>query len=187
VATILLVRHGETDWNLERRWQGHADRPLNETGREQARALADRLAGDRLEAVYASDLSRARETAEIVAARHGLEVAIEPRLREVDVGEWSGLTLAEAEERFPEGVRRRLAGGTGWEQGETYEQMGERVVAALHEIGSRHGGRVLVVSHGGSIRQVWIAAGGDPAIRPHIGNCDVHVVTAGSGDLRWLD
>jgi probable phosphoglycerate mutase len=187
VATILLVRHGETDWNRERRWQGHADRPLNDTGRAQARELAERLAAEPLEAIYSSDLARARETAEIVASRLGLPVGIDPRLREVDVGEWSGLTMAEVELRFPAGIRRRLDGGTGWDRGETYEQMAERVVAALHDIAAAHDGRVLAVSHGGAMRAVWTAAGGDPEARPHVGNCAVHALAVEDGAIRRID
>jgi broad specificity phosphatase PhoE len=187
VATILLVRHGETDWNRERRWQGHADRPLNETGRAQARALAEELVSDPPEAIYSSDLSRARETAEIAGARLGLPVEVDPRLREVDVGEWSGLTMAEIETRYPEAIRRRLDGGTGWEQGETYEQMAERVVAALHEIAARHAGRILVVTHGGAMRAVWTASGGAPDERPHVGNCHVHQLVVEDGAMRRID
>jgi broad specificity phosphatase PhoE len=161
VTTLLLARHGETDWNSERRWQGHADRPLNERGREQARALASELARRRIDAVYASDLLRARETAEIVAARLGLEVRVDERLREVDVGEWSGLSLTEAEERYPDGFQRWQAGRHGWEQGESYEQMGERVVEAALRIAARHPlETVLVVSHGGSIRACQATAAG---------------------------
>jgi len=132
--TLLLARHGETDWNRERRWQGHSDTPLNDAGREQARALALELADERLDALYSSDLARSAETAEIVGGALGLAVRLDRRLREVDVGEWSGLTRGEVEERYPEGVTRRLAGGTGWEQGEAHEAMGERVRAALFEI-----------------------------------------------------
>jgi 2,3-bisphosphoglycerate-dependent phosphoglycerate mutase len=183
VATIFLVRHGETDWNRERRWQGHADRPLNETGREQARDLADRLAGEPIEAIYSSDLARARETAAIVGARLALPVRTDARLREVDVGEWSGLTMGEIELRYPDAIRRRLEGGTGWEQGESYEQMGERVVAALHEIAAAHGGPVLVVTHGGAMRAVWLASGGAPGDRPQVGNCDVHVIAVADGTI----
>jgi broad specificity phosphatase PhoE len=183
VATILLVRHGETDWNLERRWQGHADRPLNDTGRAQARELAERLAEEPPVAIYSSDLARARATAEIVGARLGLAVVVDARLREVDVGEWSGLTMAEVEIAYPDGIRRRLDGGTGWEQGETYEAMGERVVTALQEIAAAHDGRVLVVTHGGSVRAVLHAAGVPAAERPHVHNCAVHEVVLERGGL----
>jgi broad specificity phosphatase PhoE len=86
VTTLLLVRHGETDWNAEGRLQGHTDTPLNELGRRQALTLADELAGDGIEAVYSSDLARARETAEIVAERLRLAVVLDPDLREKDWG-----------------------------------------------------------------------------------------------------
>ena len=113
MTTLILVRHGETDWNRDGRWQGHADRSLNDRGREQSRALADALAGEDVAAVYASDLSRARETAEIVAARLGRPVGVDARLREVDVGGWSGLTMAEIEARFPMEVARWRAEEAG--------------------------------------------------------------------------
>ena len=187
MATILLVRHGETDWNLERRWQGHADRPLNETGREQARALAEELAIDPPDAVYSSDLCRASETAQIVADRLGLTVALDARLREVDVGEWSGMTAAEVELRYPEGMRRRLAGGAGWERGERYEAMAERVLAALHDIAAVETGRVLVVSHGGAMRAVWHACGCSDSVRPRVGNCEVHRLLVEDGSMRRID
>ena len=86
VTTFLLVRHGETDWNRENRFQGHADPPLNDVGRSQARELAETLLGEGASAVYASPLRRARETAEIIAAVLGLDVRLDPRLMEVDVG-----------------------------------------------------------------------------------------------------
>jgi broad specificity phosphatase PhoE len=159
VTTILLARHGESDWNRDRRWQGHADRPLTDLGREQARALADRLAVTELDAVYSSDLERARETAVIVAEPHQLSVRELSDLREVDVGSWSGLTRAEAEERYPNAFRRWTKGEEGWDDGETYEQLSERVVGALQTIAARHPrDRVLLVAHGGSIRAVHAAA-----------------------------
>lgn len=159
MATILLARHGESDWNAERRWQGHADRPLTERGRSQAAALAERLAPIALEAVYASDLRRAVDTAAAVAARQGLPVRALAELREVDVGSWSGLTRAEAEARAPEGFRRWLDGGPGWEDGETYAAMSERVLAAVRRIANAHPARpVLVVCHGGPIRALHAAA-----------------------------
>ena len=101
MTTLLLARHGETEWNREGRWQGWADPPLNETGREQARALREQLRETPFDAVYSSDLRRAHETAEIVAAPHGVPVIADEGLREIDVGSWSGLTRAEQEARFP--------------------------------------------------------------------------------------
>ena len=159
IATILLARHGESDWNRTNQWQGFADRPLTDLGRQQARELAERLRETELEAVYSSDLQRARATAEIVAGTKGLEVVTTPDLREVDVGSWSGLTRTEAEGRFPEGYARWLNGGEGWDDGETYGQMSKRVLRAIHRIAKAHEGeRVLVVAHGGSIRAVHAAA-----------------------------
>jgi broad specificity phosphatase PhoE len=159
VTTILIARHGESDWNRERRWQGHADRPLTERGSEQARALAERLAHIELDAVYASDLQRARDTGAVVAESQQLELQVVPELREVDVGAWSGLTRPEAEERFPEGFEHWRAGFPGWEDGETYEAMTDRVLGAVERIAAGHeGGRLLVVSHGGPIRAMHAAA-----------------------------
>ena len=159
MATILLARHGQTDWNAERRWQGHADRPLSERGRAQAAALAERLDSVELDVVYASDLARARETAKVVAERQGVELAIDPNLREVDVGSWSGLTKDEAERRFPAGFARWRDGLPGWDDGETYQAMSERVLGAVRRVAEAHSDRpALVVAHGGPIRAIHAAA-----------------------------
>ena len=159
MTTILIARHGQSDWNLEKRWQGFADRPLTAKGCEQAEALAQRLAHIELDAIYSSDLQRARETAAVVARSQGLEVQQVPDLREVDVGSWSGLTRPEAEERFPEGFARWKLGYPGWKDGETYEAMTDRVLGAVTRIASEHDrGRVLIVSHGGPIRAMHAAA-----------------------------
>jgi broad specificity phosphatase PhoE len=156
-----MARHGETDWNAERRFQGHADRPLNRLGREQAVELGRSLRGLPLAAVYSSDLARAAETARIAAAELGLEPEARPELREIDVGEWSGLTYAEITERFPEGVRRHEAGGDGWEHGEPHAAMQERIVAAVRAIAGEHPGEhVLLVIHGGTMRALLAAAEG---------------------------
>ncbi len=188
MTTILLVRHGETDWNREGRWQGHADPPLNDAGRRQAEQLAETLVAEPPAAVYSSDLRRARETAEVVARRLDVPVLTDPRLREVDVGEWSGLTLSEVERLYPEGLRRREAGIAGWESGETYEQMGARVVEALHEIAAANdGSRVLVVTHGGPMGRVWLACGLSPDDRPRVANCDVHRIEIENGAIRRID
>ena len=181
---LVLARHGETDWNRVGRWQGHADPPLNETGRRQAAGLADRLAGNGIVAVYSSDLARARETARAVAHRLGLGVVEDPALREIDVGSWSGLTRAHVAERFPEGYARWLEGEIGHD-GETREQLAERVVGAATTIGGRHAGEtVLVVTHGGVIRALRRHAAGDPG--DAVANCGT-VVFSLADDLLVVE
>ena len=155
MPVLLLVRHGETAWNAEHRWQGHHETPLNAKGRAEAQALGARIGLERPAALYSSDLPRARETAEEIAQRSGLEPVFDPRWREVDVGEWLGLVPEEVQARHPEGYARWLAGGTGWEQGETYDQMAARGVAAARSIAALHKGAsapIVVVTHGGVIR-----------------------------------
>jgi broad specificity phosphatase PhoE len=146
MTTLLLARHGETDWNREGRWQGWADPPLNATGRAQAHRLADELRAIAFDAVYSSDLRRAHETAAILAAPHGVPVVADVGLREIDIGSWSGLTRAEIAERFPDGRRP---------DGETHEQHGARVREAVVRIARDHlGDRILLVAHGGTIRAI---------------------------------
>jgi len=188
-TTILLARHGETDWNAVGRWQGHTDRPLTEQGRRQAAALAERLANVEIDAVYSSDLLRAVETAEPVARRLGLPLQTLPELREVDVGTWAGLTRDEVAERFPDGFRRWSEWQTGWDDGETYDEMGERVVGAILRLADEHpGGRILVVSHGGAIRALHAAAAGiDIAafrrLQPVVQNARVTAILVENGRL----
>jgi probable phosphoglycerate mutase len=161
VTTILLARHGETDWNSEGRWQGHADRPLNDVGRAQARELAGSLAGRAIDVVYSSDLVRAHDTALIVAEQLGLPVEVDRGLREVDVGDWAGRLLNEIEAEDPAGFERWQQGHKAWNGGESYEEMGERVVTAILRLAERHPGQtVLIVTHGGSIRACRATAAG---------------------------
>ena len=110
--TLVLLRHGETDWNLTGRAQGHADVPLNATGHAQAKAVAAVLAGFSPVRLWSSDLARARQTADAISEATGLSVECDPRLREYDVGERSGMTLAEAAERFPEEYAAYRAGAS---------------------------------------------------------------------------
>jgi broad specificity phosphatase PhoE len=172
VTVLLLARHGETDWNASGRLQGHTDRPLNAYGRRQAAELAGRLGGDAIDAVYASDLARARETAEIVAAELGLTVVLEPGLRERNWGTWEGLTPEE---------RARVAF-----EGEAPEAHRERIVGAIERIADRHpGGRVLVVTHGGSMRRVQAAVLG--VALPVVANCEVWACVREDGAWRQID
>jgi len=172
MTTLLLVRHGETDWNAEGKLQGHTDRPLNDFGRRQARALADRLAGEEIEALYASDLVRARETAEILGAKLGLPVVVDPDLREKNWGSWEGLTPPE-----------RL---TVAYEGETSEEHRERTLRAVERIVEHHPhGRVVVVTHGGSLRRLQAAVSG--VANPVIENCALWSVAHEDGRFRPID
>lgn len=193
MTELLIVRHGETTWNAELRFQGHADQPLNETGRAQARALADELSDVRADAIYSSDLVRARETAEILSRRLGLPVTVLHELREIDVGDWEGLTREEIEARFPEAYLAWRSGKTGWSGGESYDELTARVVPALERIALAHpNGRVVVVGHGGTIRAVRARISGVSVAehrlaRPAIANCDVFRIHAGDEGLRAVD
>ena len=179
MTTILLVRHGETDWNVHRRVQGHSDTPLNDTGRAQSRALAESLAGETFDAVYSSDLLRAHETARIVAAAKGLAVTAIPDLREKHFGTWEGFTDEEIVARFPE------ASHGHWGDEETSEEMATRIREALVRIAEAHpGGRVLVVTHGGPVRSLLARCG--VASGP-IGNCSVHELRFGDGRFAAVD
>jgi len=193
MTTLLLVRHGETDWNRDGRWQGGSDTRLNDLGREQARALADELDGN-IDAVYSSDLARARETADIVAAKLGLEVRLDPRLRERGFGSWEGLTTIEIEERFTDAHRRWLAGeGAGADDAETFEDFSTRVEDFLSDVLRLHPGKeILVISHGGSIRVIHALAAGVDYVRDHrlipgVPNCSVARYVARNGKLTPLD
>jgi broad specificity phosphatase PhoE len=175
-AGILLVRHGQTDWNRDRRVQGWTDVPLNDEGRRQARALAATLDGRPFAAVYSSDLARALETAHIVVAERQLPVTPLEELREKHFGSWEGLTDAEVLSRFPD------AHVTGWGDGETTDEMAARVVAAVQRISDAHpGDDVLVVTHGGPIRAVLRHCGAEDG---SIGNCAA--VGVASRDGVWL-
>ena len=145
-SRILLVRHGQSTWNADGRWQGQADPPLSDLGIAQAEAAARTVDG--VDVVWASDLERAHHTATILAAPRRLQVVADARLREREAGEWTGLTRAEIEERDPGALaaRRRPPGF------ETDEMLVPRALAALHELAAAlRDGTAIVVTHGGVI------------------------------------
>jgi len=189
VTTILLARHGETDWNRDQRWQGHADRELTDLGRAQALALAERLDAFPIAAIYSSDLARARETARPVAERRGIETTERVDLREVDCGSWSGAHHADID---PDEVARWKAGEKGWSGGESYEEMAVRMVAAIRDVAARHPDEhVLVVSHGAAIRSVHAHAAGISIheyrlLHPTVANGGLSAVALANGSLKDL-
>jgi len=153
---FILIRHGESTWNAAGLWQGHGDAPLSERGRSQARSLALELAELAPTRLLASDLSRARETAEIVGRELGLEVELEPGFRELDVGAWSGLTASEVRSRWPEEVARLRAGDPDLRAGgaESWSQLRTRALAAFESQARPSAGCTAVVTHGGLLRML---------------------------------
>jgi len=166
-AIAYLVRHGETDWNRERRWQGWSDRPLNPRGVEQAKALAARLRGLRLDALYTSGLARARQTAVILGEALGLEPVDEPGLREIGLGGLEGTDgrVSRPDIREAISAAARVDPEPLAEGAESFTTFSGRVRDAWRRIASAHaGGRVMLVSHGGTLRTLIAALIGlDPA------------------------
>jgi len=192
VTTLLLVRHGETDWNRDGRWQGHSDTHLNELGRQQAERLAEELDG--ADVVYSSDLIRARETAEILARRLGADVRLDERLRERGFGAWEGKTRAEIEAEFADAHARWAAGeGPGADDAEPFEDFAVRVRGFLDDVLARHPDEtVLIVSHGGSIRVIHALASGLDYVRDHrsipaVPNCTLVRYSSKDGKLTPVD
>jgi probable phosphoglycerate mutase len=177
---LLLVRHGQSEWNAQGRWQGQADPPLTELGAQQAADAAERLGA--IDAIWASDLERAAATAAIVGERLGVGVVVDPRFRERHAGEWEGLTRAEIDEGWP----GYLADGrrpTGWEhRAELVGRALDGCVAVAHALPGAH---VLVVTHGGVVRALEHHLGAtDDDLLPNLGG---RWVTAGRSGLTLRD
>jgi len=153
---LMLVRHGVTEWNAQRRYQGQTDVPLSGLGMRQAELVAGRLAGEKIDAVYASDLSRAWETARIIAWESGLEVFPEQRLRELKFGILEGLTFDEAEAQHPEMIAAWLEDFNNTPGGaETIQGFNQRIVSLLDDLKGKHDEQVvLLVGHGGSLSEI---------------------------------
>ena len=160
---ILAIRHGETAWNVDTRIQGHLDIPLNATGLQQARWLAQALAErDALHAIYASDLSRAHVTAQTIAEAAGLAVSTHPGLRERSFGDFQGRTFAEIEAELPEHAQQWRKRSPEWAppgNGESLIALRERVLATVDELAARHvGEQIVLVAHGGVMDVLYRAA-----------------------------
>ncbi|MDA0746549.1 MAG: histidine phosphatase family protein [bacterium] len=155
---VLVVRHGETAWNAEGRIQGHRPVGLNERGKAQAAATADRLASERFDILYSSDLERAMETARAIAGRTGHEIFPDVRLREWNLGVLEGLSSADAEVRYPEAYRayRVEQPDVVIPGGESLQQRYERSVAGVVDLAARHAGeRIVIVTHGGVLDDLY--------------------------------
>jgi broad specificity phosphatase PhoE len=162
-GAVVLARHGETNDNIEPiRVQGFRDTPLNDTGRRQAAELAERMSSAGIASLWSSDLLRARETAEIVGARIGLEPRLDARLREANRGEWEGRLFIDIEREDPAGYAawRRAGESFRFPGGESLRDQLDRVSAAVDDVRRDGVLPALVVCHGGSIRVMLCA--GDP-------------------------
>lgn len=195
IRRLYLVRHGRTIWNEEGRFQGQTDIPLSPEGREQARLLARRLQRLPFREVFASDLSRARETGEIIASTLGIPLHLRREWREMDYGLWAGLSFEEIQEKFPRETEAYLE---DWVHvappgGESFRQLTERVRGALQEVLGRPAEHLLVVAHGGTIRAaVCLLLGLDPLFRRlfTLGNAALVELEVGEKEarlVRWND
>jgi probable phosphoglycerate mutase len=153
---VYIIRHGQTDWNTERRWQGTIDTPLNDLGRKQASLLADHMwRHHHVDQVYTSDLSRAYDTAKVIAERFKMQPIVDTRLREINVGKFGGFTAVELDAQYPNEIAQYRTGDLHYviPGGESRSQVQQRGVAAFHDILANTSGSVALVSHG-----VWIWA-----------------------------
>ncbi|MCD9638215.1 hypothetical protein HAX54_022043 [Datura stramonium] len=187
---IIVIRHGETEWNADGRIQGHLDVELNDTGRQQAMAVAARLSKEpRISVIYSSDLKRAHETAQIIARSCGdLEVIKDPDLRERHLGDLQGISLREAAKSQPMAYKAFLSdrndqiipGG-----GESLDQLYQRCTSCLQRIAKKHTGKqVVVVSHGGAIRALHRRASPHRRSKSKIWNTSVGILHLSDKD-EW--
>lgn len=193
---ICLVRHGETAWNAEHRVQGQTDVPLNALGEAQARAAALALASERFDALYSSDLLRARQTAQPLAERQRMEILLEAGLRERHYGIFETLTYAEVKVKYPEDYARFDAREPGYDfrTGESLQDFSRRCIDAFERIAGRHPGQsVLVFTHGGVLDKLYRYVNGLPIDTPRdfgIPNAGLNRVQrsgAGWRVLGWAD
>lgn len=184
LTELLFIRHGETDWNRQQRFQGHRDIPLNDAGHEQARRLARRLAAETHDLMFTSDLQRAQQTAAPLAAAWGMTPVAVPGLREQNFGLLEGLDAATIQAQHP-------VLWQGWQAqrddfaapgGESQQQFHSRVLAAVAALATAHTGqRLVVVTHGGVLDMLWRTAKGLPLS----GLRQCHIPNTGVNRLRW--
>ena len=160
MGTLLIVRHGETEWNAEGRIQGHTDIGLSENGAQQARSLGQRLADRQIDVAYSSDLKRTSETARLALGDRNVVLNETPRLREYHKGIFEGMTLTEIQTQFPDEYPKYLEKDLSYapEGGETTRDVSTRMASIFQEIKAKHlDETVLVVSHGGALRAAMVS------------------------------
>ena len=184
MTRLYLIRHGETAWNVDKRFQGQADVPLNEAGCEQAEVVAGALAEMAFDRIYASDLGRAADTARAIARYHDIPLTLDPRWRECGTGVWTGMTVDEVNERWPGVVeawwRYDACSDATPEGGESIGELVARVREVMLAMGEAHPDEhIAVATHGGTIRAaITVALDVAPAIFPRmrVDNCSITVI-----------
>jgi broad specificity phosphatase PhoE len=161
MTEIWLVRHGQTDWNLARRYQGQTDIPLNQTGIDQGKTLAQKISEEKFDAIYASDLSRAAATAQLLADALHMTIHTDVRLREIHQGVWEGMSLDEVQEKYADDFKHGAEDPTYSRApgGESVAEVAIRMASAADEIAQKHpNGKVLLVSHGLAVSTLYCQA-----------------------------
>ncbi len=164
---LLLVRHGETEWNVQHRYQGRSDVPLSDVGRKQAKCLARRLGDEKFDAIYASDLKRAWETASMIEKKVGIGIFSEPRLQEMNFGILEGLTFNEAQTRYPDIMAAWLKDyNQPSPDGEPLKAFSARILSFIDDLQLKHADQtILIVAHGGPLSEIIRLILGLPAER----------------------
>ncbi len=183
MTRLLLIRHGETDWNREGRYQGQSDVPLNAAGREQAWQLAEALRGTPLHAIYSSDLLRARETADALACATGAPLRLDPRLREVGLGKWEGRLFSDIQRLYPDLLRQRQQDPLHFAPpgGESVIDLMGRLMSAVRDITDLHPhGHVALVSHGFALAVIRVSLNDHPVER-------VWDLVPRNAETQWLE
>ncbi len=167
---LYIIRHGETEWNLKRIIQGHADSPLTDSGRAQAMAIATRLQGLEFNTLYSSDLGRAVSTAQYISDKCGHPIFTDERLRELNYGVFEGLNEAEAARRFPKEFKFLKNRDPEYiiPGGESYNQFSARAISCLEELMDKHKGeQIMVITHGGILSRLFRHALNLPVVGPY--------------------
>ncbi|MGC1334408.1 MAG: histidine phosphatase family protein [Candidatus Cybelea sp.] len=186
---LTLIRHGPTEWNALRRFQGRTDTPLSVRGRATARAIAETLHAERFDRIYSSDLKRAAQTARILGESRGAEVAVDQRLREFDFGRWEGLTWDEIIAANPHlaGLGSSAANLYAPEGGESFAQVSARVASFLDDLTQQNLRAAAVVTHAGVLHAVFSVLGLAPPERFTAGGITRIAIEAGGASLLALD
>jgi probable phosphoglycerate mutase len=193
-TTLLVIRHGETVWNIEQRYQGHGDSPLTKTGRRQVEALGRRMQGLPFDTLISSDLGRTRETAAILAGYTGHAVALDSRLRERNYGVLEGLTVPEIKAAHPAVLDRLNTADPDYivPQGESHRQHYQRNIAFIEGLlAQKPGAKVAVVAHGGVLESIFRYVAHMSLEQPRCfisPNASLTIITHGSfyGSNRWV-